>query len=414
MNRTIFHIDVNSAFLSWEAVYRLVLNPNAVDLRTIPSVIGGDIEKRRGIILAKSIPAKKYDIQTGEPLAKALEKCPTLTVAEPHYDLYENNSQEMINIFLQYTDKVEKYSIDEAFLDVTESVSLYNDPITMANQIKDQIYEELGFTVNIGISSNKLLAKMASDFKKPDMIHTLYPLEIKDKMWHLPVRDLFFVGHATENKLLTLGIKTIGELANMDKNILKDHFKKHGEVIHNNANGIDNSLVETIRQENKGYGNSTTLSKDVSDSETAKQILLSLSETVCSRMRKDNIYATVISIGMKYSDFGYESHQMRLENPSNITEEIGDYASKILNNRWNGKPLRQLGVRATNLTKESARQLNLFDYNHYVQRIKLDATVDEIRCKFGDDSIKRGCFLNTGIQNLAGGIPHERRSPNNR
>ena len=253
-DKIIFHVDVNSAFLSWEAVYRSKILSETLDLREIPSAVGGDVEKRHGIILAKSQPAKKYNIQTGESIREALNKCPDLTLVPPHYDLYEKSSKAFIEILREYSSCVEQYSIDEAYCDMTGTEYLFGTPVVAATMIKDRIHRELGFTVNIGISNNKLLAKMAGDFKKPNLVHTLFPEEI-EKMWRLPVSDLFYVGRATTKALLKLGIQTIGDLAKADVNLLRSHLKSHGEVIWCFANGIDVSTVEPQPIANKGYGN---------------------------------------------------------------------------------------------------------------------------------------------------------------
>jgi phosphoglycerol geranylgeranyltransferase len=223
--RLIFHIDVNSAYLSWEAVYRLQQGAE-IDLRTIPSVVGGDVESRHGIVLTKSIPAKKYGIQTGETLFTARQKCPDLVVVPPHYELYMLCSNAMVNILKEYTPTIQRYSVDECFLDFTSMENFYEDPVELAYTIKDRIRNELGFTASVGISNNKLLAKMGSDIKKPDAVITLFPIEIKDKMWPLPVEDLFMVGRATLTKLHNLNIFTIGDLANFDLKILKEKLKK--------------------------------------------------------------------------------------------------------------------------------------------------------------------------------------------
>lgn len=280
MDKIIFHIDVNSAFLSWEAVYRLAHKGGREDLRKIASAVGGDMALRHGIILAKSIPAKKYGIKTGETILEAKRKCPPLVLVPPNYNLYEQCSAAFMEILREYSDTVEQYSIDEAFIDMSASCHLFGTPEETAEKIKNRIREELGFTVNIGISSNKLLAKMASDFQKPDRMHTLYPEEIKAKMWPLPVSELFFVGRATTGKLFSMGIRTIGELAAADPAWLKSVLKKQGEIIWGFANGIDLSEVLEQPAPNKGYGNSTTTPYDVTDMETAEKVLLALSETV--------------------------------------------------------------------------------------------------------------------------------------
>lgn len=269
-DKTIFHIDVNSAFLSWEAVHRLGHRGARLDLRTVPSAVGGDISMRHGIILAKSIPAKKYGVRTGESIPEALQKCPELVIVPPNYELYDKTSKAFIELLKEYTPDVEQYSVDEAFADMTGTAGLWGDPVSAAERLRNQVRQELGFTVNIGVSQNKLLAKMASDFKKPDQVHTLFREEIYDKMWPLPVEDLFFVGRATSRKLYNMGIHTIGDLAQTSPDILRAHLKKHGEVIWNFANGRDVSVVEKDPPANKSYGNSTTIAFDVTDPGTAK------------------------------------------------------------------------------------------------------------------------------------------------
>lgn len=410
--RVIFHIDVNSAFLSWEAVYRIRHLGGRLDLRTIPSAVGGDISKRHGIILAKSIPAKKYNIQTGEPVVDALRKCPELVLVPPNYELYEKSFNAFMEILRKYSDMVEQYSIDEAFVDMTGSESLFGTPVIAANMIKDEIYQTLGFTVNVGVSSNKLLAKMASDFKKPNLVHTLFPEEIEKKMWPLAVRDLFFVGSASEKKLQSLGIKTIGELAKTDVNMLKSILKKHGEVIWNFANGRDVSMVEPIPMDNKGYGNSTTVSFDVTDERTAKMVLLSLTETVGKRLRKDGVRIEVVSISIRFYDLSYVSHQTVLHTATNITKEIYETACRLFDELWDGTPIRHLGVHTGRVVKgETGRQLSLFDDTDYEKLEKLDRAVDSIRERFGADAIQRASFVKQErIDHMNGGISREKRT----
>ena len=412
--RVIFHIDVNSAFLSWEAVYRLKHLGGKLDLRTIPSAVGGDISKRHGIILAKSIPAKKYHIQTGEPVTDALKKCPDLCLVPPNYSLYEKNSRAMMEILRDYSPAVEIFSIDEAFIDMTGMESLFGTPVQAAARIKDRIREELGFTVNVGISSNKLLAKMASDFKKPDLVHTLFPEEIEKKMWGLPVRDLFFVGAATEKKLRNLGIHTVGELARTDPEILRSCLKKHGDVIWRFANGIDASGVIPDPPKNKGYGNSTTTSFDVCDSETAKKVLLSLAETIGRRIRKDRVQIQVISVSLRYYDFTQESHQKKLEEPTDVTNEIYEEACQIFLDMWRGKSIRHMGIHTGEVSEQNGcRQLSLFDDQRadHEKLNRMDRAIDAIRMRYGADSVKRAVFLeNDKIDHLSGGISREKRT----
>lgn len=413
MDKIIFHIDVNGAFLSWESVYRLYHLGGKLDLRNVPSAVGGDIKKRSGIILAKSIPAKKYGIQTGETINEALKKCPDLIIVPPHYNLYEKCSFAFFEILYRFAPVVEKYSIDEAYCDMTGTEGLYGSPIMAANLIKDTIYRELGFTVNVGVSNNKVLAKMASDFKKPNLVHTLFPDEIEKKMWSLPVSELFFVGRATTKKLLNLGINTIGELATTDVSILKSHFKKQGEVIYLFANGIDPSEVNGTPKLNKGYGNSTTIPHDVYKPEEAKLILLSLCETVCSRLRNDLVKIQTVAISIVFYDFTHISHQTNLLTNTNITSEIYQAACKLFDEGWNGMPIRNLGIHTSKVQKDdSMNQLSLFNINTHEKLLKLDRAIDEIRGKYGKDAIMRGCFIDSPIYHMTGGISKEKLTVN--
>lgn len=395
--RVYFHIDVNSAFLSWEAVDRLKKGDESmVDIRNIPSAIGGDVAKRHGIVLAKSIPAKKYGIVTGESISEALKKCPSLFIAPPNHKLYQKYSEAFIKILEDYSPDIEQFSVDEAFIDVTGTRRLFGEPVALAHTIKDRIRDELGFTVNIGISDVKLLAKMASDFKKPDMIHTLYFEEIEQKMWPLPVEDLFYVGKSTKDKLYTMGIRTIGELANTDKKILVANLKSHGELIWNIANGIDISNLHSKTDKNKGYGNSTTVAVDITESESARIVLLSLCETVAKRLRADKVKGELITVTIKDNNFQSYSHQKQIDYATNSTSDIFEYAMEIFNEMWEGTPIRLLGVSAGKLqTPDQAVQLSLFDDDIHIKREACDVAIDKIREKFGKDAIKRATYLDT-------------------
>ena len=412
MKRVIFHIDVNSAFLSWEAVYRIYHLGSQMDLRKMVAAVGGDMAMRHGIILAKSIPSKKYHIKTGESIVEARQKCPDLYLVPPNYNLYEKCSQAFVNILNQYTPDVEQYSIDECYMDMTGTERVFGEPVEAANVIKNRIREELGFTVNVGVAENKLLAKMASDFHKPDKVHTLWRDEIQQKMWPLPVADLFFVGRATEKKLHNLGIHTIGQLANTDIELLKMHLKKHGELIWQFANGYDVSVVQSTQAKNKGYGNSTTIPFDVTDGSVAKLVLLALAETVGTRLRAAGVKAEVIAVGIKNSDFEYVSHQRTLLNATNITKEIYDYAAQLFDEVWDGKPIRHLGIHTSRIRDGyDMRQINMFDIDvDYEKLEKLDSTVDSIRRRYGIDSVIRACFIQSPIDHLSGGISREKRS----
>lgn len=408
--KIIYHIDVNSAFLSWEATYRLYHKGGKVDLREQVAAVGGDVTMRHGIILAKSIPAKQYNIKTGESLMEAKQKRPDLIIVPPNYNLYEQCSAAFMRILREYSDTVEQYSIDEAFVDMTATYHLFGTPEETAQIIKNRIRDELGFTVNIGISTNKLLAKMASDFKKPDMVHTLYPHEIERKMWPLSVSDLFFVGRATTKKLFTMGIKTIGELAKCDPVWLRTILKKQGEVVWSFANGIDFSPVITEPPANKGYGNSTTTPFDVMDTETAKVVLLALAETVGKRLRQDDVRISVVSVGIRASDLSYCSHQKVLTTATNITNEIHKAACELFDELWRGQPIRHLGIHTSKVQEDDCmRQLFFFEDVDYEKLIAVDRTVDAIRDRFGNDSVKRAVFVKHPIDHMSGGISREKR-----
>ena len=395
MRKLIFHIDVNSAYLSWEAARRVA--NGEPDLRLIPSAIGGDPEKRTGVILAKSIPAKKFKITTGEPVAMALRKCPDLVLAKPDFKLYVQNSRAFIAICRKYAPVVEQVSIDECFCDFDNTELVYPDPLELAYRIKDEIKEILGFTVNVGVSENKLLAKMASDFEKPDKVHTLYPGEIPEKMWPLPVGELFTVGKATAERLRQARIETIGALAHTDPAQLERMFgPKLGSHLHRYANGISNSPVLAEPEEAKGYSISTTLEDDVETAEAAHHILLALADSVTARMRADGFKTFCVAVSIRSNDFKNKSHQQKLREPTDGTNEIYQLAKKLFSELWNGKtPLRLLGIALTDLTKEDYVQISLFDTadERKTKSKKLDKAVDALRSKYGRSTIQRGALL---------------------
>lgn len=392
--RIIFHIDVNSAFLSWEALEQLKKG-STVDLRTIPSIVGGDPSKRHGIVLAKSIPAKKYGIITGEPVFQAVKKCPNLTVVPPTHHIYSQYSRAMIDLLLTYSPDIEQVSIDECFIDATGLKLLHGDDyMALAHEIKDRVRNELGFTVNVGISENKLLAKMASDFKKPDRVHTLFPNEIQEKMWPLPVSELYMVGRAATAKFEMMGIKTIGDLANTNPAVLEQQFKKYGLMIWDYANGRDDSPVQTQESDAKDLSNETTVSFDITDKETARLYLLALSETVGMRLRKAGLYAGVVAVHLKNSNFESYSRQKKLDNATQDTNVIFSTAATLFEQVWKRDPVRLIGVATSQLQKDPIRQLDMFSVTKPLRRDKLNESIDKIREKFGSDYIVRGSLLN--------------------
>ena len=412
--RVIFHVDANSAFLSWTAAYRVKVLGETEDLRDVPSVVAGDRESRHSIILARSTPAKKYGIQIGEPLFQALEKCPELRIVPPDYPLYVEASRHFVAMLRQFSPCVEQYSIDEAWVDMTGTERIWGSPRLAAETMRKRIWEELGFTVNVGISSNKLLAKMAGDFEKPNKVHTLFPEEMENKMWSLPVRDLFLVGAATEKKLKMYGIYTIGDLAKTDVKVLRKRLGKHGETIWHFANGRNADAVTPEPAENKGYGNSVTTARDVVTHEQAYQVILSLCETVASRMRQDSKCGSCISIHLRTNEFHHFSHQMMLHGATNITTEIFEAACKIFDEAWDGvTPLRQLGVQMTRLSSEPYQQFDLFSGMtpvQYEKKLRLDETVDALRDKFGEDIIRRAKFAQNPEGHMSGGLDKARRT----
>ena len=397
MDRLIFHVDVNSAFLSWEATRRVSLGEE--DIRLIPSAIGGDREKRTGVILAKSIPAKKFGIRTGEPVAMALRKCPDLYLARPDFRLYEASSKAFIEICKQYAPVVEQVSIDECFLDMSGTYRIYPDPIVIANTIKDKIRDKLGFTVNVGIGDCKLLAKMASDFEKPDKVHTLFRHEISRKMWPMRVGELYSVGHSSAEKLEKAKIKTIGDLANTEiARVQRIVGMKMGKQIHDYANGIDPSPVLAAPEEAKGYSISTTLEEDVTKSEQAYKVLLALSDSVTARIRADGAKAYCVAVSIRSNDFKTRSHQRSLMDPTDISKEVYQISKKLFDELWDGQtPLRLIGISLTNITRDEAAQMSLFPDENRDKARKLDKAYDAINSKFGSATIVRGSSMKSNL-----------------
>lgn len=404
----IFHIDVNSAFLSWSAAEKQIDSEHP-DLRTIPSIIGGDEKSRHGVVLAKSTPAKAYGIRTGEPVASAFKKCPFLVMEPPNHALYRQRSAELMELLHSYTSDLEQLSIDECFMDFGPIAHRYASPLEAAHEIRKAVRTQLGFTVNIGISTNRLLAKMASDFQKPDRVHTLFPEEIPEKMWPLPVDELYMVGRSSASRLHQLGIHTIGNLAQSDIAILTSHFKSHGQQMWNYANGIASDRINPDQHEVKGIGNSTTLSSDALTREDACKVLLNLAETVSARLRKSEVLAQSVTVEIKYSDFSSASHQMSVSPPINATGPLYQVSCQLFDEFWNGAPIRLLGIRTTKLLEQNTPvQLSLFDLNFSLERPehskekkapshekqrKMEEAMDSIRKKYGKEAIVRGSFL---------------------
>lgn len=393
--RIIFHIDVNSAYLSWTAVEQLK-NGAGVDIRTIPAIIGGDQKSRHGIVLAKSISAKKYGIRTGEPVANAFRKCPNLKTYLPDHQMYREYSRKLMEFLRTYTTHIEQVSVDECYMDFTEIADRFTSPVEGASEIKDEVYKRFGFTVNVGISSRKVLAKMASDFEKPNKVHTLFPEEVPAKMWPLPIGELFMAGRSSVETMKKLEIYTIGDLANTDPAILELHLKSHGRKLWEFANGLDDSEVESVRAEAKGVGNSTTLPKDLTTEEEALSVLKNLAASVGRRLRKAGQKAGMVSVEIKYYTFNQVSHQKQMERQTNQDMDIYQTAVDLFRELWSGEPIRLLGIRTSKLSEESEpEQLSLFDMKFESEETRkkkknLKEALKKLEGKYGDGIVKKG------------------------
>ena len=393
----IFHIDVNSAYLSWTAVEQLK-NGAVVDLREIPAIIGGDQKSRHGVVLAKSPAAKRYGIRTGEPVANAFRKCPNLAMYPPDHKMYREKSRRLMEYLRTFTKEIEQVSVDECYMDFTGIAGRWNSPVDGAVEIKDGIKERFGFTVNIGISTNKLLAKMASDFEKPDRIHTLYPEEIKEKMWPLPIGELYMAGKSSVEVLKKLEINTIGDLAQSDPRLIMLHLKSHGKMLWEFANGIGTSVVQSEPDEAKGIGNSTTLSEDAATMEEIRPVFERLAQSVGGRLKKAEKKAGMVSMEIKYYDFRTVSHQIQLDKPANDPEVLKETACSLFLEVWSGEPVRLLGIRTSKLIDEAApEQLSIFDIEIPKEpdekHKRLKKAMDEINGRFGDGAVMKASLM---------------------
>lgn len=386
--RIIFHVDVNNAFLSWTAV-KLLNSGYPEDIRKIPSVIGGDEEKRHGIVLAKSPVAKKYGIVTAETLYMAKKKCPNLLIFPPDFEYYLEMSRKFYNYLKEYTPIIEQASIDECFLDLTGTNYLYDDILKLAYKIKNDIKKNFGFTVNVGIGNSKLCAKMASDFTKPDKVHTLFDNEIEKKMWPLPIKDLLFVGKSSASTLKSLNISTIGDLAKADSNKLKKYFKNMTDDLISRARGIDNSKVITDYGLNKCISVSRTLEEDTNDSKKLKKILLDMSNQVGLRARKYNLFAKNVAITFKTSSFKSYSHSMTLTNSINNTLDIYKNILILFGKINTKEKIRSIGVRLGDLSVKNSEQVSFFssESDDNIQKI-----LDNINSKYKNTVVMPAIF----------------------
>ena len=386
--RIVFHIDVNNAFLSWTAVL-LLKNGYKTDIRNIPSIIGGDEKQRRGIVLAKSPIAKKYGIITAEPIYQAKRKCHSLQIFPPNYEWYSKQSKELFEYLSQYSPHLEQFSIDECFLEMTGTTYLYKDYKTLAYKIKDEIKQKFGFTVNIGIANNKLCAKMASDFEKPDKVHTLYDYEIEEKLWPLDVGELFMIGKRTKEVLYDMQIHTIEDLAKSNVKLLEKKFKNNAQNMIDAAKGIDNSKVEPRKDKRESISTTETLPHDCEDEDKLKEILYRQTEDVSRQLRKQKQYAKTVAVIYKNNQFNSYSAQSKLIIPTNKSADIYKLVLEIFNKTWKKDPIRLIGVRLTNFTDTRNEQLNLFEEEKIEtkEEDKMQEIIDKINTKFGNTAL---------------------------
>jgi len=390
MSRIIFHIDVNNAFLSWTAV-ELLEQGYKYDIRNSYAVIGGDESARHGIVLAKSMPAKKMGIKTADTLFSARKKCPALRVYKPNYKMYQEKSNMLFEYLKSYTPDIEIASIDECYIDYGKVSNLYGDAVSFAYKLKDEIYEKFGFTVNVGIANNKLCAKMASDFSKPNKVHTLWESEVETKMYPLPIGELFGIGKKTTEKLQNLNIHTIGDLANTDPIFLSKYFKNQATHMINSARGINDLPVISEIIDPTSISNEITLSHDITSKNMLYPYLDSLASQVALRLRKQKKYAHVVVVVLKDNKFRRKQHQKKIKNATNITKEILEISKEILDEMYDETPVRLIGLRLDGLVDNVMYQPSLFeDIESRNDDSIIDNLLDTLQDKYGFNAIKKG------------------------
>ena len=389
--RTVLHVDLNGFYANVECF----CNPA---IRNVPVIVGGDVELRHGIVLAKNDLAKKYGIITGEAVWQAKQKCPGLVSIKPDFDKYLKFSRLARDIYDRYTDQIESFGIDEVWADVTGSIGLFGDGKSIADEIRATIRRELGITASVGVSFNKIFAKLGSDMKKPDATTIITQENFKNIVWPLPASDLLYVGPATTKKLRRFGITTIGQLANTQMEFLISHFGKWGAVLNRFANGQDQSLVKQAGEESfiKSVGNSSTLPRDVSTTEDVKKVFYMLSESVASRLRDHGLKANTIQIYVRDNELISCERQAGLRYPSCLTSEIAEKAIEIYIKKYHyNRPIRSLGVRGCNLVpKDVTVQLDLFVDHRKRDRLEtLENSIDDLRRRFGYHIVQRGIIF---------------------
>ena len=394
------HIDVNNAFLSWTAV-DLLKQGYKTDIRNIEAIIGGDESKRHGIVLAKSMVAKSKGVKTAETIRDAKRKCNDLKIYPPNYKLYNEMSNKLFNLISNYTPDIEKLSVDECFIDYTKVKKLYGDPIKFAYRLKNEIKKQLGFTVNIGIANNKLCAKMASDFLKPDRVHTLFKEEVEHKMHPLPIEELYGIGRSSSKILRELNINTIGDLANTNPQYLYKYFKNQTNKIINSAKGIDDSIIVSKKSEVECISNSTTTSYNLNTLEDIYKYLYPLVDNVSISLRKQNKYASLVGVILKDKFFKTYSHQRRLKNPTSNTDEIYKVAKQLVSELWNEEGIRLVGVSLSKLSSNLTHQISMFEDIKKVEKSnELDKVLDKLKETYGSNIIKKASQIKIDYKNV--------------
>ena len=393
--RVILHSDINACYAAIEHLHRPELNGK-------PLAVGGDPEARHGIVLTADYIAKKYGVKTGMALWQAKQVCPELNIVSPRMDLYLRFSRMAHEIYGEYTDLQEPYGVDESWLDVTASSSLKGDGYKIAKEISNRMKSELGITVSIGVSFNKIFAKLGSDYKKPDAITTMYEDEFKSKAWELPASDLLYVGRSTNQKLARFGIKTIGDLARTDEHLLMSQLGKMGGILWAFANGYDDSPVkmEQVHAPIKSIGNSTTTPRDLETDEDVKIVLYILAESVATRLRENGFKCRVIEISVRDNELYSFTRQHKIDHATNITGEIASEAYRIFKENYDWrKPIRSVGVRGADLVNDNYwEQIDMFSsVEQREKQMKLDDAVDTIRRRFGFYSVQRGLMYRDKI-----------------
>ncbi len=387
--RVILHSDLNNFYASVECLYH-------PEYRGKPLAVLGDPEARHGVVLAKNYEAKSHDVKTGDPMWMAKQKCPDIIFVPPHYDLYMKHSKLVREIYAEYTDKVEPYGLDECWLDVTGSTMLFGSGQEIADKLRERIKFELGVSVSVGVSFNKIFAKLGSDMKKPDATTVIESERFKEIVYPLPVKELLYVGRATHNKLRRKGIFTIGDLADTNPENLRFWLGKMGIVLWQFANGLDTSPVSNIGAKSmiKTVGNSTTAPRDLISNEDIKITLMVLSESVSARLREYGFICRTVQIGIRDNELNWIERQGKLEIPNRTAKSIFELAFSLFKKHTNGKPIRSLSVRACDLEPIDHVQLSLLpDVSQLQKQEELEAAMDDLRNRFGHFSVQKGLML---------------------